>query len=272
MSPSPAQSPWTQTPDDNSNSKPSHSQNPLPIEERNSWFHKIKKKCSRVKEPKASWAKTLHKTTQHRRTSGSEEVFGRKPHAPSGFLNGVATATEHPHAVHTVTENDSATRSRILVCLLITEQSLLVTNGSKPISSFSPTEQIIPVEPSDLRTTFKMVIHMQGDQTLTRMVQLDTGSSVDLLSELVTSDLGKELEPYDGQVIPLGDGEPIRPLGKVTLDWHVMGKPKTYTTTFLVLDEVSSEDFDVLLSRDTIGRIGFYKTDDKVWVLSQGSR
>ena len=155
-----------------------------------------------------------------------------------------------------------------LNCTLI----LPVTNTTKAISSFPRRGPIIPVEPSGLRTTFEMVIHMQGDQTLTRMVQLDTGSSVDLLSQLVILDLGKDLEPYKGQGIPLDDGEPIRPLGTVTLDWHAMGKPKTYKTTFLVLDAESSKDFDVVLGRNTIGRIGFYKTDDKVWVLSQGSR
>ena len=211
---------------------------------------------------------------QDRRNSSSEEVFGKEPHTYSGVLNGVAAAstTGGPSQAwleaNGAPENDSDDRSRPLVCLLSTEQPLLVTDISKPISSL---EQIIPVTPSALRTTFKMVIHMQGDETLTRMVQLDTGSSVDLLSQLVVLDLGKDLEPCEGQVIPLGKSEPIRPLGKVTLDWHIMGKPKTYKTTFLVLDAESSEDFDVLLSRDTIGRIGFYKTDDKVWVLSQGS-
>ena len=155
-----------------------------------------------------------------------------------------------------------------LNCILI----LPVTNTTKAISSFSPAEQIIPIGPSSFRTTFKMVLYMQGDQTLTRMVQLDTGSSVELLSQLVILDLGKDLEPYEGQVIRLDGGEPIRPLGKVTLDWHVMGKAKTYKTTFLVLDAESSNDFDVVLSRDTIGRIGFYKIDDNVWVLSQEGR
>ena len=104
------------------------------------------------------------------------------------------------------------------------------------------------------------------------MFQLDTGSSVNLLSQLVLLDLGMALEPYEGQLIPLGNGERIQPLGKVNLEWHVMGKPKTYKSTFLVLDDKSSEDFDVLLGRETIGRVGFYKTDEKVWVLNQGSR
>lgn len=235
----------------------------------------------------------MEERTENRRTSGPKETHGEDPHAYPGYSKGVPTANttnrsypvtilandtaarpqaEHLYGNHNGIQNDLDSRSGPQVCPLISEQSPSVTNASKPVLTISPTEQIITVEPSAFRTTFKMVINMEGERTLTRMVQLDTGSSVNLLSELVVADLGKSLEPYDGKVIPLGDGEPIRPLGKVTLDWHVMGKPKTYTDTFLVLDDASSQDFDVLLSRDTIGRVGFYKTDDKVWVLSLGGR
>ena len=232
-------------------------------------------------------------TTETRRTSDPEETFGEEPYAYSGHLNGAPTAStasepspatklakntaagsqsEHTDGSRNATEKDLNSRSQPPVCPLITDQSLSETNTSKPSLPSSSMEQIIPVEPSELRTTFKMAIHMEGEQMLKRMVQLDTGSSVNLLSELVLADLGMPLEPWDGKVIPLGEGEPIWPLGKVTLDWHVIGKPKTYKDTFLVIDAASSEDFDVLLSRDTIGRVGFYKTDDKVWVLNQGSR
>ena len=98
------------------------------------------------------------------------------------------------------------------------------------------------------------------------MVQLDTGSRVDILSQEVAVDTGKEIEPYDGRPIALmGEGEFIKPLGTLTLDWHVLWKAKTYRTTFLVLDATLSEDFDALLGRDTIGRVGFYKTSDNIW-------
>ncbi|CAF9904971.1 MAG: hypothetical protein HETSPECPRED_004837 [Heterodermia speciosa] len=229
--------------------------------------------------PKSNDSKTkdlVEERTENRRTSGPKETHGEDPHAYPGYSKGVPTAntTNRSYPV-TILANDTAARPQaehLYGNHNGIQNDLDSRSGPQPVLTISPTEQIITVEPSAFRTTFKMVINMEGERTLTRMVQLDTGSSVNLLSELVVADLGKSLEPYDGKVIPLGDGEPIRPLGKVTLDWHVMGKPKTYTDTFLVLDDASSQDFDVLLSRDTIGRVGFYKTDDKVWVLSLGGR
>ena len=116
------------------------------------------------------------------------------------------------------------------------------------------------------KTMFKMVIHLPNDNSKTRVAKLDTGASVDVLSQSVADALGMTLEPYTGgDVTPLG--EPITPIGQLTLDWHVMAFGVTYTTTFLVLDRDSTKAFDVLLSDDTIGKIGFYRVDTTVWYL-----
>ena len=111
-----------------------------------------------------------------------------------------------------------------------------------------------------------MVIHLPGDKTKTRLAKLDTGSRVNLISQDVAEDLAIQMEPYpeDAEgVAPLG--EPIRPLGTLTFDWHVMARQKTYTSTFLVLDPVSSRMFDALLGAETIEQIGFYQTNDHIW-------
>ena len=111
-----------------------------------------------------------------------------------------------------------------------------------------------------------MVIHLPGDKIKTRLLKLDTGSRVNLISQDVAEDLSMRMEPYpeDAEgVAPLG--EPIRPLGTLTFDWHVMARQKTYTSTFLVLDPVSSRMFDALLGAETIEKIGFYQTNEHVW-------
>ena len=119
--------------------------------------------------------------------------------------------------------------------------------------------------PSSWKTQFKMVIHLPKDGSKTRIAKLDTGSRVDVVSKPVADALGMKMEPYYGKdVVPLGGI--MRPLGELTLDWHVMGKSITYTTTFLVLD---SEEFDVLLSDETIGRIGFYTVNNVIWYLNK---
>ena len=132
--------------------------------------------------------------------------------------------------------------------------------------SETPQYLITSGEVAKLRTILKMVIHLPGDKQKIRLAKLDTGSRVDLLSLDVAKDLPIKMEPYpeDGEgVAPLG--EPIRPLGILTFDWHVMTRQKTYTSTFLVLDPVSSRMFDALLGAETIEKIGFYQTNDHIW-------
>ena len=120
--------------------------------------------------------------------------------------------------------------------------------------------------PSSWKTQFKMVIHLPKDGSKTRIATLDTGSRVDVVSKPVADALGMTMEPYDGEVVKPVVGE-VKPLGQLNLDWHVMGKGRTYTTKFLVLE---SEAFDVLLSDETIGKIGFYKVNNEIWYLTKG--
>ena len=107
-----------------------------------------------------------------------------------------------------------------------------------------------------------MVIHLP-DTSKTRVAKLDTGADVNVMSKPVADALGMKLEQYFGEdIMPLGGR--MTPLGQLTLDWHVMGKEETYTNTFLVLD---MKGFDVLLSDKTIGQIGFWTRNHKIWYL-----
>ena len=114
------------------------------------------------------------------------------------------------------------------------------------------------------KSMFKIVIHEPKGDSTTRVAKLDTASAVDVLSKSVADVIGRTIDPYDGEdIAPLGDK--IKPLGQITLDWHVMNKGvRTYTTTFLVLD---TDRFDALLGEDTIAKIGFYKVNNDVWYL-----
>ena len=121
------------------------------------------------------------------------------------------------------------------------------------------------------KTQDYMVIFIPGgDALLTCLCKLDTASSVNILSWDIMNRLGVSMmEPYDGDmVVPLGD--PVQPVGQLTLNWHVRGRNKTYTTHFVVLDEWSSRGFDALLSEKTIGDIGFYSINETVWLAHSG--
>ena len=115
--------------------------------------------------------------------------------------------------------------------------------------------------------SFKIVIHLpDGQSTKTRNAILDTRSSVDFIGESLADSLKMTVDPYKGENLV---GGTITPLGQLNLDWHVMGKTKTYTTRFLVLNSDRTKDFDVLLGSDTISSIGFYSSSPNVWQLTE---
>lgn len=195
--------------------------------------------------------------------------------------------TEDDSMILTSLEQVDSTQSRLVSPLQSESTTITVEQASRAGNAQSidldiqtQTVQCIPADGasnssrggtkgellSSWKTQFKMVIHLPKDGSKTRIAKLDTGSSVDLVSKSVAEALDMKMEPYyDGDVVPLG--ETMTPLGQLTLDWHVMGKGKTYTTTFLILD---SKEFDVLLSDETIWKIGFYTVNKDIWYLEKG--
>ena len=112
---------------------------------------------------------------------------------------------------------------------------------------------------SGWKTRIKMVLHLHDTSIIS--AKLDTAAQLDVMSKRVAVALGTELESYSGEDVRELGGR-MKPLGQLTMDWHVMSKKKTYTTTFLVVD---TEEFDVLLGEKTMDEIGFYKVDKDVW-------
>ena len=108
-----------------------------------------------------------------------------------------------------------------------------------------------------------MIIHPQNAQ---RVTCLDTGADLNVISHRVVEDLKLQTEEYEGAAVkPVGGS--YQPERQITLSWNVLNFPKTYTTTFAVFDERHSTDFDILLGRFTIKKIGFFKKDTSVWFL-----
>ncbi|KAI4262028.1 MAG: hypothetical protein L6R42_002783, partial [Xanthoria sp. 1 TBL-2021] len=117
----------------------------------------------------------------------------------------------------------------------------------------------------DFERAFRMVIHLPNDRDAQRMTCLDTCADIDVISHEVVESLKLETESYSGGAIkPFG---PItyKPERQVTLDWHVATFYKTYRTTFVVFNEEHSDEFDILLGRDTIKKIKFYKKNRGIW-------
>lgn len=116
------------------------------------------------------------------------------------------------------------------------------------------------------KSQFKIVFHMPNGSIKIRIAVLDTGATVDVMTKKVADSLGVEMEPYYGEdLIPLKGA--LAPLGQVTLDWHVINRIVTYTTTFLVVD---CEGFDVLLGESTIKNNKFYTVNSKVFLVKRG--
>ncbi|KAL9638883.1 MAG: hypothetical protein Q9204_001330 [Flavoplaca sp. TL-2023a] len=131
----------------------------------------------------------------------------------------------------------------------------------QPSSSRDPSPQ------RRFQRVFYMIIHgkqQNQQQNQQRVACLDTGADLDVISHQVVEDLGLQTEKYEGGAVrPLGGS--YQPERQITLSWHVAKFQKTYTTKFAVFGEQYSKDFDVLLGRFTIEKIGFYQKAPNVW-------
>ncbi|KAL8950147.1 MAG: hypothetical protein Q9222_003801 [Ikaeria aurantiellina] len=132
----------------------------------------------------------------------------------------------------------------------------------------SSSDSMLYPDGCDFKTTFRMVIHRLNKEPGQRIACLDTCADVDAISHRVVQDLGLRKVPYQGpSVKPLGGS--FQPQWQVTLDWNVAGFPRTYPTTFIVFEEDYSEEFDVLLGKDTIKAVRFYKRNNSVWMTTR---
>ena len=93
---------------------------------------------------------------------------------------------------------------------------------------------------------------------------MDTGANADVISANIVKSLGLTKEEYKGDPLRMAMFT-VQPRWQTTFDWHVARFAKTYTTTFVVLDEEHCGDFDVIIGRRTIEKVGFFNVNNKVW-------
>ena len=154
----------------------------------------------------------------------------------------------------------SATNDPVAMPVAVGVQTLSApeqgTTG-QPSSSSDPSPQ------GWFERTFSIIIHAK-EQNAQRVTCLDTGADLDVISHRVVEDLGLQTVKYEGDAVkPLGGS--YQPERQITLSWHVLNFPKTYTTTFAVFDEKYSKDFDVLLGCFTINKIRLYRKAPNMW-------
>lgn len=177
----------------------------------------------------------------------------------------VSTKISEPDPDSTVAakeQSEDDVPEQVLVSSLDFEQ--VAREQSKPAPSVGTTR--VSSGPCNYNSTFYMVTHLPKGGKKMHLAKLDTGSNFDIISRQLLDDfkLTEYIEEYyGGGLDPLG--ESITPLGIITLDWHIRGQTKTYTTTWVVLDHYHTRGFDCLLSCMTVTEIGFYKINEDVW-------
>jgi hypothetical protein len=99
-----------------------------------------------------------------------------------------------------------------------------------------------------------MSIHKLGyegkDYTVPRYGRLDPGSQVNLVSERILEELDYEYYHNKAMSIFMLGGSELKPVGDITLKWHVEGKPdRVHSTDFTVIAKDLPVSFDFLLGR-----------------------
>ncbi|KAL9617023.1 MAG: hypothetical protein Q9204_008518, partial [Flavoplaca sp. TL-2023a] len=189
-----------------------------------------------------------------------DSLSGGRPEGPFVQQAEAQAHQNKPNAHHVAGPNSvtsqqvSATNDPVVMPVAIGVQALSApeqgTTG-RPSSSSDPSPQ------EWFERTFSIIIHGK-EQNTQRLARLDTGDDLDAISHRVVEDLGLQTEKYEGAAVkPLGGS--YQPERQITLSWHVLNFPKTYTTTFAVFNEKYSKDFDVLLGRSTIIEIRLYR-------------
>ena len=134
--------------------------------------------------------------------------------------------------------------------------------------SLQETSEASPIK-NKLETVFKIDLRKANGEHLIRLGKLDTGADVNLICNEIVRELGIKIEEIPNALLR-GVGNTIKPEGKITIVWNVVGKAKTYTDEFLVVNEDQARGFDCLIGEETISRVGFLKRDHNVYFLDYG--
>lgn len=137
------------------------------------------------------------------------------------------------------------------------------TSSDTPATSLDDPSDGLQSSSKAVRDGFTMVVHLPNGTVARRTTKIDTGSDVDVISIAVVRSLGLSKEEYKGQPLRMLMFT-VQPRWQTTFDWHVAKFSKTYTTTFVVLDEEYSRDFEIIIGRRLLEAEGFFNVKN-VW-------
>jgi len=107
-----------------------------------------------------------------------------------------------------------------------------------------------------------IMLMSRDHKSLKRRVKVDTGASVDVVDKSVVKERGLDIQNYSGPgLVPFTSQTSIMPIGQVEISWHGVGKPKTYTNTFLVVD---MDEADCILGHATSSKIGLLSFNHEI--------
>ena len=207
---------------------------------------------------------TSHSTEEQPATSGALQALvgsskrGRDTHKPTDgrdVMDGSDSTSPYQGQKESFTGDNRATPSAPIQTLGSDTPEKLADGGTSSSEDCKRPKW---------KRTFHMVIHLSNEDHSIRVTCLDTGADINVISIDVVNSLHLAKEPYQGP--------PLKPIGgtylpewQVRFDWHVAQRTKTYTSNFAVLDKDHSGDFDILLGKETVEEIEFYKVNSRVW-------
>ena len=175
-----------------------------------------------------------------------------------------------------------ASHSNLFVVPTLLEQHS-TNNREDTASSFETVQALrqnldgqILQEPSEssptvdnLETILAINLEKADGGHLRRLGKLDTGADVNLICTDIVRQLGIKMKEIHNAPLR-GVGNTIIPEGIVTITWNVVGKAKTYTDDFFVVNEEQAIGFDCLIGEETINRVGFLKRNHDVYWFEYG--
>lgn len=133
---------------------------------------------------------------------------------------------------------------------------------------------------SEPQKKIPMAVHLPTGALITCIAHVDTAMDADVISSSLVEYLGLSKEKCKGDPVwnspglsredyvghpALMDIYTVQPPWQTTFDWHFLKFDKTFTTTFVVLDQDTSEGPDLVLGMQSIEALKFYHENNKVW-------
>ncbi|KAL8800270.1 MAG: hypothetical protein Q9182_005294 [Xanthomendoza sp. 2 TL-2023] len=196
--------------------------------------------------------------TTHRRPKGTtlfKSLSNAKISLDSGYGSVDQNAWPESHSKTPVAGSDSGYRS-------VDKNASSESISKTPIGSDSGYGLSAG---STVYSLFNIVVHQQEGGSETVAAQIDTGADANVISKILAESLGLTREKYKGAKLASLGGITLSPEWQTTFSWHIKGKSKIYTSTFLMLDPKFCGASGVLIGTPTIQSIGLYLVNNPIF-------